>query len=304
MSPIVEVHDHPSLSTPALIVGLEGWIDAGMAAASAAQLMTEAAKAEPIATFDTDILIDYRARRPIMTLDDGLVTEFSWSEIQLSVGASEDGQDVLFLTGPEPDRCWKEFTRVVTELALSLDVSKVIGLGAYPAPVPHTRPTRLALTTASPAISERMLGYVRGSLEVPAGVFGALEQSFTEQGLDAFCLWAQVPHYAANLPYPAGTLALIEGVNGVTGLGFTTSKAAGEAAGNRVRLDELIAANPDHQTLLRQLEAFADSENGGSMRESAAVGDIDYSSLPSGDELAEELQEFLRASGDHSEDNE
>jgi hypothetical protein len=304
VSPIVELHDHPTLSSPPLIVGLEGWIDAGLAAATAAQLMSDAVSAEPIAVFDTDILIDYRARRPIMTLDDGLVTEFSWAEIQLSAGATDDGQDVLFLTGPEPDRCWKEFTRVVTELALSLDVSKVIGLGAYPAPVPHTRPTRLALTTASPAISERMLGYVRGSLEVPAGVFGALEQSFYSHGIDAFCLWAQVPHYAANLPYPAGTLALIEGVNGVSGLGFTTAKAAAEAAGNRVRLDELIAANPDHQTLLRQLEAFADSEVGTSVRESAAVGDIDYSDLPSGDQLAEEFQEFLRASGDHTEDSE
>ena len=271
MPSIVDIYDHPSLSSPTLIVGLEGWIDAGMAAATAASTIVESSKAEVIASFDTDVLIDYRARRPIMTLDEGL----------------------------EPDRCWKEFTRVGVGLALSLDVTQVIGLGAYPAPVPHTRPTRLALTTASRAISERMIGYVRGSLEVPAGVFGALEQSFDAFGTDAFCLWAQVPHYASNLPYPAGSLALIEGLNTITKLGFSTADLVQSSKDNRERLDDLISSNPDHESLVRQLESFNDAE-----QQIPPQGEVDFSSLPSGDELAAELQEFLRQTDGGVEDGE
>ena len=172
-------------------------------------------------------------------------------------------------------------------------------MGAYAAPVPHTRHTRLALTTASRAISERMTGYVRGSLEVPAGVFGALEQSFDAFGTDAFCLWAQVPHYASNLPYPAGSLALIEGLNTITKLGFSTADLVQSSKDNRERLDDLISSNPDHESLVRQLESFNDAE-----QQIPPQGEVDFSSLPSGDELAAELQEFLRQTDGGVEDGE
>lgn len=278
--------DAPALSSPVLLIGLDGWIDAGMAAANARKAVLEPSESALVASFDTDELLDYRARRPTISLSDGLVTDFNWEQLELSGLTSPHGVDFLVLAGPEPDRLWKAFTQQVVDLAIEFKVSKVIGLGAYPAAVPHTRPTKLALTTASPRLSDEMTGYVRGSLEVPAGIFAALEQEFDRRLIDAFCLWAQVPHYASNLPYPAGSLALIHGVNNLTGAGFAVSEVSSEAASNRVRLDELIAGNPEHEQLVRQLEVFADSE--------PAAQEVNFDDLPSGDQLAEEFQEFLR----------
>ena len=55
-------------------------------------------------------------------------------------------------------------------------------------------------------------------------------------------------------------------------------------------MDELIGANPDHLEMVRRLEAAIDSEEG------TPLGFA--SDLPSGDEIAAELEQFLRGEGD------
>ena len=72
---------------------------------------------------------------------------------------------------PEPDFRWKSFLTAVVELVQRLGVRMVVGLGAFPAPAPHTRPVRLASTVPpqSADLAGRV-GFVQGTLEVPAGV--------------------------------------------------------------------------------------------------------------------------------------
>ena len=131
---------------------------------------------EVLATFDTEYFIDQRARRPIARIVDGITTELTWPEIQLRFGRDGDGADILFLVGPEPDFHWSDFVDVVTDAAGRFDVRLVVGLGAFPAPTPHTRPVRIIGT--APATSANLLarvGTVSGELEVPAGISSALE---------------------------------------------------------------------------------------------------------------------------------
>jgi len=112
---------------------------------------------------------------------------------------------VAVLVGAEPDFEWLAFAEAVVELALELDCRSAVTLGAYPAPVPHTRDAKLAITTSSPDLSDHMRGYVRGTLDVPAGIHAVLDQVLNSNGIPTFGLWAQVPHYVASMPYPAAS---------------------------------------------------------------------------------------------------
>ncbi len=58
--------DLPSLGNAVLVVGLDGWIDAGNGAASAIESLTAASQPELLARFDVDALLDHRARRPVL----------------------------------------------------------------------------------------------------------------------------------------------------------------------------------------------------------------------------------------------
>jgi hypothetical protein len=252
----------------------------------------EAAEVD-VATFDPDRFIDYRARRPVMQLRDGVNEQLVWPEIKLRAGHDRHGNGVLLLTGHEPDTAWRAFVDAATALAIDLGTRMMVGLGAYPFAAPHTRPSRLSVSASSEELAASA-GFGRSSVDVPAGVQAALERAFADKGLPAIGLWAQVPHYVANFPYPAASVALIEGVTSLTGVEVPVDELRRDAETHRRQLDELVAANPEHVEMVRQLEAAYDAE----AETWPAAGPLTSGGpLPTGDELAAELERFLRDQG-------
>ncbi len=273
-----------------LVLALEGWIDAGLAAAGAAELLSTRLDAVTVARFSTDDLLDYRARRPVAHLVDGVLRGLTWPGIELRAATDDGGKEMLLLVGAEPDRLWHRFTDEVVALALDFGVRLCVGLGAYPFAAPHTRPSRVACTASTPRLAEG--SFLRASLDFPGGIQAAIEQACDERGIPAAGLWAQIPHYVpANMPFPAGSVALLENLSLLADLSLPVGDLATRAEATRHRLDELIAPNPEHVEMLRQLEvAWEQSER-------PAPSSMGMSELPSGDELVAELEEYLRNRG-------
>jgi len=91
MSELVEILLRPELNDPTLIIALDGWIDAGGAADTAAEVMSDQASVSTLATFSSDELLDYRARRPTMHLLAGVVTDLDWPKLELRGGTDAAG---------------------------------------------------------------------------------------------------------------------------------------------------------------------------------------------------------------------
>lgn len=288
MSDLYEFVEHPGFESPPMVLGLDGWIDAGLGAAGATASLLANHSTLTVATFDTDVLLDHRARRPTMRLHDGVVSDLHWPTIELRAGRDQRGMGVLMLVGAEPDHQWRAFTDAVVDLALELGTSMVLGLGAYPAPVPHTRHVQLSCTASTEELAAR-IGFLRGTLEVPAGVQASIEQRAHASGIPSVGAWAQVPHYAAAMPYPAASLALIEGLEGLAGLTLDHGTLVEESEATKARIEELIGGNEEHMAMVHALEMQADA--------SPAI-----EPLPSGDELAAELERFLRDQPPPSDD--
>jgi hypothetical protein len=270
---------------PVLVVVLDGWVDAGFGAATAVAAILSEMKTETFATFETDDLIDQRARRPRLRIDDGVRAGISWPEIQVLVGRDRMGSGVALLIGPEPDYRWRQFTGEVIKIARDLDVRLVVSLGAFPNATPHTRPIKLA-ATASDAELARKIGVVRGTIEVPAGLGEVIGEACVAAGIPSIGLWARVPHYVAAMPFAPAALALIEGLSSISGLVFGTDGLTRSAEEARRQVDELIAQSPDHEAMVRKMEEQLDTEGD-------VLLDID-GDLPSGDEIASELERYLR----------
>jgi len=263
---------------------MEGWVDAGLGAATATATLLGTISTEVAATFDTDELVDQRARRPMMHVKDGINTGLTWPRIELRVGEDAAGKAVAVLIGPEPDLRWRSFIEAVAELAGSLDVRLAVGLGAFPSPAPHTRPVRLISTATSPDLAT-LMGSIEGTLDVPAGIESAMELSLAEAGIPAIGLWARVPHYVAGMPYPAASAALLDALALVAGVHVDSTDLWAAAELTRQKVDELIAQSDTHMAMVRQLEEQVDTTEGGS---------LGLGQLPSGDELGDELERYLR----------
>ena len=284
---LVEFEGWPEpLLRPVLIVGMEGWIDAGLGASATMMALLEDIKPTVFGTFDSDALIDQRARRPVLRIVNGINTTLTWPEITLRWGVTGD-RTVILLTGPEPDIRWKQFTREVVSVAARLGVELVVGLGAFPAPVPHTRPTTLVATATTTELAEAV-GYLPTTIDVPAGIQASLERGFADAGVPAVGIWARVPHYAAGMPYPAASVALLAKLTELTGISVDAANLK-EAAGNATeQLNRLISGSAEHSSMVRQLEQQHDDEAAGQ------TGGFELGDLPSGEEIAAELERFLR----------
>lgn len=276
----------PSLDAPVLVVMLTGWIDASGAAAAAMTTVQDEWSVRPLATFDGDSFIDYRARRPTMELRDGVNTRLLWADIELHVGRDASGRDVLTLSGPEPDSQWRRFADVVSTLAARMGVRQMVVLGAYPFATPHTRPPRLSSSSPSADVVANV-PYLKNSIDVPAGMGAVLEHACTDKGVPALGIWAQVPHYVSAMSYPAATLALLTGLHEVAGLVVDAAAVRQETIIQRQRLDQLVAGNDEHRAMVAQLEALYDQ----SQEQSLSLGAAD---IPTGEELAAEFERFLR----------
>lgn len=274
--------DPGPLASPPLIVALDGWVDAGSAATTAATLIGAGGRA--VATFDADRLFDYRARRPTLDIVDGRLAELAWPEFAIRL-IRRGGRDLLVLTGPEPDYRWPSLAAAVVEAARALGVAEWISLGAIPAAVPHTRPVPIIGTSSRPGLLRGdVLAGPTGLLRVPAALVSVLEMAAAAAGFPAVGYFAQVPHYVSG-PYPAAALALHRAVARHLELELGIGPLGEESDQLRERLDLATTADESTRGYVERLEAMVDEQR-----------------LPEGDDLISEIEKYLREQGKQDRD--
>jgi PAC2 family protein len=273
------------LVAPAVVAAFDGWIDAAGASTSAATAIAEGG--DVLATFVPDVLFDYRSRRPILDIVDGKPTALVWPELTLRrrrIGP----RDVLVLTGAEPDFRWHELGGDVLELCVRLGVVEWVSLGSIPAAVPHTRPVPILATASRPGLlAEDEQQGPEGLLRVPSACLSTIELAVSAGGVPTVGFYAQVPHYVQG-PYAAGTIAMLEHAGRHLGVDLPAGPLAAEALAQRQRLDAAVQADDDSRAYVARLEQMTGEEQ----------------RLPSGDELASEIERFLRGEGGTSRDRE
>ena len=268
-----------TLVAPVLVVAFDGWVDAAGSSSAAAEHLAEGGTI--VATFDDDALFDYRSRRPTLDIIDGTLQRLEWPALQIH-HRSLGGRDLLILHGPEPDFRWKELGDAIGEFCLRAGVVEWISLGAIPAAVPHTRPVPvLATASRDGLLNEAETKGPQGLLRVPSAALSSIELPVTEMGVPAVGFYAQVPHYVGG-PFAAASVSLLRHLSRHLGVELPVEALEEEAAAQRQRLDAAVAADEDVQEILQRLEQTTEEE------------------LPSGDELAAEIERFLRGQTDQS----
>jgi PAC2 family len=267
------------LDAPVMVAAFDGWIDAAGASSAAANHL--ASDATTVLTFDPDPLYDYRSRRPVLDVIDGVLRHLAWPEMAVRRLRAGD-HDLLVLHGPEPDFRWRELARDVLRFAMDVGVVQWITLGAIPAAVPHTRPTTVFATASREGLlREGIQQGPGGLLRVPSACLSVIELTVAGGGIPTVGFYAQVPPYVGG-PYATGTIALLEAVGHHLGETLPLGALPEEARTQRIHLDAAVAAQEDMRQMVEQLEAQQQGEE---------------ESIPTGDELASEIERYLRGQG-------
>ncbi len=277
----------PTLNRPILLLSFTGWNDAGTAATFATKFLLQRLAARKFADIDPETFYNFVEHRPTVRIKNG-ERIIGWPKNEFSY-AKESGlvQDVILGLGVEPHLRWRSYMEAIMRVVKECNAELVVTLGALLADVAYSRPVRITGTASDPALANRLnLGVSKYA--GPTGIVGVLHDSCRQQGLPAISIWANVPHYIAATPNVKAALAIVQRV--LTLLDYRTDLTDLERASVEVdkRVADVLASDPNVADYVRRLEERDDTED-----EAESQGD-EMSALPSGEELARELEEFLR----------
>lgn len=273
-----------------LIVALAGMNDAGGVVAQLDSFLWENSGLEEVLRFNTDLLLDYRSRRPIITFDEDHFVDYTPEELMLSLGHDQLGAPFLVLSGFEPDFKWELFVDTILMLVDEFEVSVSTWTHAIPMPVPHTRPLRATVSgTREDLIQAKSVW--KPTTKLPATVSHLIEYRLYGLGEEVVGFALLIPHYLAGNEYPDALLAALDGIMSATGLIFATEEVRDSANKFRAQVDSQISENQESQEMLRGLEQRYDAYIEDRTTQAPLVEDGE--SLPTADQLASELERFL-----------
>ena len=282
----IDIDWTPELERPVLIAGFTGWNDAADAASVAVGALASSWETRRFGGFDGEEFFDFQTTRPQVKLVDGVTREIEWPENMLSATEprldAAGGRGAVLLSGPEPNFRWRAFSTAVVELAKSLDVELVVTMGALLADVPHSRPVSVSANSQDATLVES-LGLSASRYEGPTGITGVLHRACADGGLPSVSFWASVPHYLPAVPSAPAALALLDKLSGLLGMEVNTADLESSAETYQEQVSVAVSQDSDLSSYVRMLEERFDSQVDQGPR-----------NLPSGDELAQELEGFLR----------
>jgi predicted ATP-grasp superfamily ATP-dependent carboligase len=288
------IADDVDLESPVLVHALSGFLDAGAARQLAVGHLLAACESRTVARFDLDSIYDYRARRPRLVFDTDHYASVDYPELLLSEVRDDRDQGFLLLHGPEPDFAWRAFNAAVVQLVERFGVRRTIGISAIPWPAPHTRPVGVTAHATDSALVAGRPTFV-GAIEVPGHLSGALELALGEAGHEAMGFAAHIPHYLSQVEFPRAALALLEEVAAAGNLELDLADLVVSARDSDHEIDAQVAQNAENVEAVRALEAQYDAVVRGA---ESALALAEDGKLPSGDEIAAQLEEFLREMDD------
>src|SRR5919112_162126 len=254
----IDIDFRPELERPVLIAGFTGWNDAADAASVAVGALADSWGVQRFGGFDGEEFFDFQTTRPQVKLVDGVTREIEWPENTLSATEASleatGGRGAILLSGPEPNFRWRTFSQAVVDLAKALDVELVVTMDL----------------SAS-------------RYEGPTGITGVLHRVCADGGLPSVSFWASVPHYLPAVPSAPAALALLDKLSSLLGIEVNTADLESTAETYQEQVSVAVSQDSDLSSYVRMLEERFDSQ-----------ADQGPRNLPSGDELAQELEGFLR----------
>jgi len=279
----------PNLQRPLVVVAFRGLFDAATSATAAIEWLRDRYESERIAVIDPECYFDFQQERPLVHIDDDGRRSLEWPSNDFFVvhttaiagSFEEQPRDLIVCGGVEPHLRWRSFCDHLLDIARTTKAEMVVTLGAMVGTNPHTRPFPVTGSAASPLLAAR-LGLSSPTYQGPTGVVGTLHDTLDRAGVPVISLRVSVPHYVPSPPNPKATRALLKRFEDVTGVrtGFTRLDRSATEWEQRVN----DAANEDDEvsTYVRKLERGYDEAE----------------PLPSGDDIASELEAFLREQRD------
>jgi proteasome assembly chaperone (PAC2) family protein len=282
----VEYRARPELSEPVVVCAFAGWNDGGEGATTAARALRDQWGGRRFASIDPEEFYDFQVHRPTVRLMDERTRRIDWPANDFW-WARAGGRDAVVFVGLEPNVRWRTYCQQILHVCTDVKASVLVTLGAFLADVPHTIPSPVNATSSDPAWADRP-GIVAARYEGPTGIVGVLNDLAATSGVPTISMWAASPHYLPQTANPKVALALMEQLRDLLGLEVDTGEIELASRTWERQVNDAIDEDGNLADYVKRLEEAV---------EHGDIGGADPSEVFSGEELAAELERFLREHG-------
>ncbi len=316
------LEETPELRSPVLLAAFAGWGDGAVAGSGALQYLVGKYEARRVGSYEPDEIYEYTSTRPVSMLKEDGTRELIWPSLSLYACRLPDGErDILILIGPEPNLHWRALAASIVDVAQRFHVSDVVVLGSYWDRVSHLGRALLSARAADAAMRERLeaLGLPESRYQGPTGFTSALLDACAQAGLSAAALSGRAPHYVQGITHPKLAHGLLQAVAKLLNVRIDSKELESAGREQERLLTERVQEEPKLWRYIQQLaaetgqtSALDDFASGAwqtlTMPPGEATGPSGPISapnrvppgkadLPSGADLVDAVEEFLRGSG-------
>ncbi|MEY4364668.1 MAG: hypothetical protein RLZZ305_12 [Actinomycetota bacterium] len=276
--------DAAPLRNPVMLVALQGLFDIGNVATSALDWMLKEREWTVVADIDPDPFFDFTQVRPEVFNDENGDRQVRWPENEFAVVRYPEGsRDIVVLNGVEPHLAWPTFTDCIIDVVRGLGVELVVSLGAAAEQVPHTRVPFVVGSSTNTDLAAR-LGLSMPRYQGPTGVAGVMLEAMDRAGIPNVSLRVGVPHYLMNAQHPKSIAALLQHLQHVLRVPTDHANLVDEISRWQELHDSAVEDDPQALGYIAMLETRHDQ--------------MSERMMPTGEDLAAELEAFLREQDD------
>ena len=274
-----------------MLATLTGFTDAGSSGTQVAENIFNNLESELLIVFNNDELLDFRSRRPAMFFDRDHISAYEPATLAIYLVQDEAGQSFLYLHGYEPDFRWDAFTVALTTIIETLSVSQFVWVHSIPFPLPHTRPLGITVSGSRSDLIDRYSEW-KPETQVPGNVLHLIEYRLSEADVPCTGFVMLVPHYIADSEYPQVAITGFELLSAATSLVFPTDEIREINEKFLHKLNAQLGENAELARLVDQLEQGYQSGKMGPVKARISPNDP---MIPSADDLASDIEDYLAA---------
>jgi proteasome assembly chaperone (PAC2) family protein len=264
---LLHIRQPLSLHRATLVLAFSGWMDGGDVSTGTVQHLVALLGATPAAEIDPEPFYIYNVPgpmevaamfRPHVTIEDGLVKKFDWPS---NIFFGNSSSNIILFIGREPHLHWRTFGRCVFHFARQAGVSRIVFVGSFGGPVPHTRLPRLYVTCSDAHLLPEMEQYAvrRSGYEGPGAFTTYLMTQAHSVGMEMVSFVAEVPGYLQGVN-PASIEAVTRRLTKFLKVHLDLAPLRAASTAWELQVSQIVEQNEELAATVRKLEEAYDNE--------------------------------------------
>jgi len=219
MSEDVRIEKKVEFRNSQMIIGLDGWVNAGKVSTFSVKYLIDKLGAEKFGEILQGRFHDYIIQRPFVSIKEGLMRSYIPPQSSLYYWKGKNKSDLVLLLGIEPYLDWPRYAEAVLEVAKKTNVNRIYTIGGYLTDISPENETLISSTTNNRNMIDKLkkIGVVLTNYTGPTSVYSEILWRCKMEKIDVISLWSAVPIYIEGI-YPKAAYHMLKKITCLAGI--------------------------------------------------------------------------------------